>query len=314
MSEVKLFYHKDNTIRVSRSIEFLKTTPIKNFLWIDLNNVDEEIENELEEYLKIYIQEEEEMIEIEMSSRYIETADSLVVNMNFILNNFEREPISFILKNNILITVRSGELASFHETITKLFANPKNYPTGYHVFIALLETRVEMDADMVERMTQQITSLSNNMTMKQANEELLLEIKDLQEKTMLLRENIIDKQRAVSNMLKSELIPRELSARLTILVKDINSLIEHIRFGFDRLDYLQDTFLAYVNVEQNKIIKMFTVISVIFMPPTLIASIYGMNFRSMPELDWEFGYLLSLFVMILSVAIILVIFKRKKWL
>ncbi len=314
MSEVKLFYHKDNTIRVSRSIEFLKTTPIKNFLWIDLNNVDEEIENELEEYLKIYIQEEEEMIEIEMSSRYIETADSLVVNMNFILNNFEREPISFILKNNILITVRSEELASFHETITKLFANPKNYPTGYHVFIALLETRVEMDADMVERMTQQITSLSNNMTMKQANEELLLEIKDLQEKTMLLRENIIDKQRAVSNMLKSELIPRELSARLTILVKDINSLIEHIRFGFDRLDYLQDTFLAYVNVEQNKIIKMFTVISVIFMPPTLIASIYGMNFRSMPELDWEFGYLLSLFVMILSVAIILVIFKRKKWL
>lgn len=314
MSEVKLYYHKDNTIRVSRSIEFLKVTPIKNFLWIDLNNVDEEIENELEEYLKIYIQEEEEMIEIEMSSRYMETSDSLVVNMNFILNNFEREPVSFILKNNILITVRGEELTSFHETVTKLFANPKNYPTGYHVFIALLETRIEMDADMIERMTQQITSLSNNMTMKQANEELLLEIKDLQEKTMQLRENIIDKQRAVSNMLKSELIPRELSARLTILVKDINSLIEHIRFGFDRLDYLQDTFLAYVNVEQNKIIKMFTVISVIFMPPTLIASIYGMNFHTMPELEWEHGYLLSLFVMILSVAIILVIFKRKRWL
>lgn len=249
-----------------------------------------------------------------MSSRYMETSDSLVVNMNFILNNFEREPVSFILKNNILITVRGEELTSFHETVTKLFANPKNYPTGYHVFIALLETRIEMDADMIERMTQQITSLSNNMTMKQANEELLLEIKDLQEKTMQLRENIIDKQRAVSNMLKSELIPRELSARLTILVKDINSLIEHIRFGFDRLDYLQDTFLAYVNVEQNKIIKMFTVISVIFMPPTLIASIYGMNFHTMPELEWEHGYLLSLFVMILSVAIILVIFKRKRWL
>lgn len=314
MSDVKLFYHKDNSIRISRSIEFLKVTPIKNFLWIDLNNVDEVIETELEEYLKIYIQEEEEMIEIEMSSRYMETSDSLVVNMNFILNNFEREPVSFILKNNILITVRSEELTSFHETVTKLFASPKNYPTGYHVFWALLETRVEMDADMVERLTQQITSLSNNMTLKQANEELLLEIKDLQEKTMLLRENIIDKQRAVSNMLKSELMPKDLHGRLTILVKDINSLIEHIRFSFDRLDYLQDTFLAYVNVEQNKIIKMFTVISVIFMPPTLIASIYGMNFQIMPELEWEYGYLLSIGVMILSVLIILVFFRRKKWL
>lgn len=171
-----------------------------------------------------------------------------------------------------------------------------------------------MDADMVERMTQQITSLSNSISIKEANEELLLEIKDLQEKTMILRENIIDKQRAVSNMLKSELIPRELHGRLTILVKDINSLIEHIRFSFDRLDYLQDTFLAYVNVEQNKIIKMFTVISVIFMPPTLIASIYGMNFKIMPELDWKYGYLISIGIMITSVAVILILFKKKKWL
>lgn len=314
MSEVKLFYHKENTIRISRSLEFLKTTPIKNFLWIDLNNVDEEIEEELEDYLKIYIQEEEEMIEIEMSSRYTETADTLVVNMNFILGNYEREPVSFILKNNILVTVRGEELQSFHETVTKLFANPRNYPTGYHVFVALLETRIEIDADMIERLTQQITSLSNSISGKEANEKLLMEIKDLQEKTMSLRENVIDKQRAVTNMLKSELIPRELQGRLTILVKDINSLLEHTRFCFDRLDYLQDTFLAYVNVEQNKIIKMFTVISVIFMPPTLIASVYGMNFSLMPELKWKYGYLLSIGVMVFSVVSILLYFKRKKWL
>ena len=172
MSEVKLFYHKDNVIRMSRSIEFLKATPIKDFLWIDLNNVDEEIESELEDYLKIYIQEEEEMVEIEMSSRYMETADSLVVNSNFLLGTFEREPVSFIIKNNILITVRSEDLSSFHETIKKISANPKMYPTGYHVFVAILETRVELDADMIERMTQQITSLSNSISIKEADEEL----------------------------------------------------------------------------------------------------------------------------------------------
>ncbi len=313
MSEVKLFYHKDNAIRMSRSIEFLKTTPIQNFLWIDLNNVDEEIEYELEDYLKIYIQEEEEMVEIEMSSRYMETSDSLVVNSNFLLSNFEREPVSFILKNNLLISVRSEDLNSFHETIKKISANPKNYPTGYHVFVAILETRIELDADMVEDMTQEITALSNSISLQEADEELLMEIKNLQEKTMLLRENIIDKQRAVSSMLRSEIIPKELHARITILIKDINSLLEHIRFSFDRLDYLQDAFLGFVNIEQNRIIKMFTVISVIFMPPTLIASIYGMNFP-IPELKWAHGYMFSIILMVVAVGIILFYFKKKKWL
>jgi magnesium transporter len=314
MSEVKLYYHKDNVIRISRSIEFLKTNPIKNFLWIDLNDVDEEIENELEDYLKIYIQEEEEMIEIEMSSRYMETADSLVVNSNFLLPNFEREPVSFILKNNILITVRGENLKSFQETVKKISANPKYYPTGYHVFVGILETRVEVDADMIEEMTQRITVLSNSISIQEADEDLLMEIKDLQEKTMMLRENIIDKQRAVSSMLKSELIPSELHAKLTIIVKDINSLLEHVRFSFDRLEYLQDTFLGFVNIEQNKIIKIFTIISVIFMPPTLIASIYGMNFRKLPELEWEYGYYVSIGLMVCSSLAIIIYFKRKKWL
>lgn len=314
MSEIRLFYLKDNVIRVSRSIEFLKTNPIKNFLWIDLNDVDEEVESELEDYLKIYIQEEEEMIEIEMSSRYIETADSLVVNLNFLRPNFEKELVSFILKNNILITVRDQELTSFRETVKKISANPKNYTSGHHAFVALLETRVEVDADMIEEMTLRITDLSNSLTMEEANEEVLMEIKDLQEKTMMLRENIIEKQRAVSSMLKSELVPQELNAKLSIIIKDINSLLEHIKFSFDRLDYLQDTFLGFVNIEQNKIIKMFTVISVIFMPPTLIASIYGMNFELMPELHWEYGYIIAIVLMFVSSAGILVYFRRKKWL
>ncbi len=314
MAEIKLFYHKDGIVRLSRSLEFLKSNPIHNFLWIDLNDVDEEVENELEDFLKIYIQEEEEMIEIEMSSRYIETNDTLVVNSNFLLSNFETDPVSFILKNNILVTVRAEELISFHETVKKISANPKNYPTGAHVLVALLETRVEFDADMIENMTQKITQLSNSLTLQEADEELLTEIKNLQEKTMMLRENIIDKQRVVSSMLRSEFISLELQPKLTIIIKDINSLVEHIKFSFDRLDYLQDTFLGYVNIEQNKIIKIFTIVSVIFMPPTLIASIYGMNFDFMPELDNKWGYPLAIALMVLSSLFILYYFKKRKWL
>ena len=131
---------------------------------------------------------------------------------------------------------------------------------------------------------------------------------------MLLRENIIDKQRTVSGMLRSEFIPNELQPKLTIIIKDINSLVEHIKFSFDRLDYLQDTFLGYVNIEQNKIIKIFTIVSVIFMPPTLIASIYGMNFTFMPEIDKKWGYPLAILFMVLSSLFILYYFKKRKWL
>jgi magnesium transporter len=312
MSEFKLFYHKDGMIKISRSLEFLKKTPTDQFLWIDLNDVDEEVEAQLEDFLKIYIQEEEEMIEIETSSRYIETRDTLVVNANFLLKTYDKNPVSFILKNNILISVRGEDLDSFTETVKKIFANPENYPTGYHVFLSLFETRVEFDADMIENITQAITLLSNSI--QDADEDVLLEIKNLQEKTMMFRENIIDKQRAVSNMLRSNLIPDDLRPKLTILIKDINSLLEHIRFSFDRLDYLQDTFLGLINIEQNKIIKIFTIISVIFMPPTLIASIYGMNFGILPELHWKWGYPFSLFLMIVSVSAFLFYFKKKKYL
>jgi magnesium transporter len=313
MSEFKLFYHKDGAIKINRSIEFLKKTPTDEFLWIDLNDVDERIESQLEDFLKIYIQEEEEMIEIETSSRYIETRDTLVVNANFLMDNYEKSPVSFILKNNILVSSRGDELSSFTETVKKVFANPENYPTGFHVFLTLLETRIEFDADMIEDITREITQLSDSI--READADALLQIKNLQEKTMLFRENIIDKQRAVSNMLRSTLIPNDLHPKLTIMIKDVNSLLEHIKFSFDRLDYLQDTFLGLLNIEQNKIIKIFTIVSVVFMPPTLIASIYGMNFPAMPELGWGVGgYAFSLALMVASVIFILIFFKRKKYL
>jgi magnesium transporter len=178
----------------------------------------------------------------------------------------------------------------------------------------LFETRVEFDADMIEDMTQKITQLSNSLSLQEADEDLLSEIKNLQEKTMMLRENIIDKQRTVSSMLRSDFISQELQPKLSMIIKDINSLVEHIKFSFDRLDYLQDTFLGYVNIDQNKIIKIFTIVSVIFMPPTLIASIYGMNFRFMPELDEKWGYPAAIVLMVLSVAIILYYFRKRKWL
>ena len=313
MSELRIFYKDQEKIKVARTISTLKQIDKKDIIWIDLLDVSDKTEDTLEGFLKIDIQEDEEMEEIEMSSRYIQTDDSIVANSNFLKENFEVEPVNFILKNNILVTIRDADLGSFNETMKKMFVNTRSFPTGYHVLVALMETRVEKDADLIEDTTDFITTLSTKINSNDyVDEEVLIQIKDLQEKVTVIRQNIMDKQRVISNLMKCDLIPDELQVRLTMIIKDINSLFDYTRFGFDRLDYLQDTFLGLVNIEQNRIIKMFTVINIIFLPPTLIGSLYGMNFDFMPELHWQYGYLWALGLMVLSVVGILLIFKLKK--
>ena len=316
MSELRIFYKENEKIRIARQLDILKEIDKKDIIWIDLVDVKEEVENELEQFLKIYIQEDEEIEEIEMSSRYIQTDDSIVANANFLLDSYDVEPVSFIIKNDILVSVRDVDLQSFNDTVKKMFVNTRNFPTGYHVLVALMETRVEFDADMIEDTPDKITKLSETITKAsdKVDEDVLIQIKDLQEKVTIIRQNIMEKQRVISNILKCDFFPDDLQPRLTMIIKDINSLFEYTKFGFDRLDYLQDTFLGLVNIEQNKIIKIFTVVNVIFLPPTLIASMYGMNFDFMPELHWQLGYLFSVGLMIACTLIVLLIFKLKKWL
>ncbi|GAB1416670.1 magnesium/cobalt transporter CorA [Paludibacter sp.] len=315
MAELRLFYQEEGKLKISKTIDILKRVNLKDMIWIDLIDVSDAIESELEQFLKIYIQEDEEIEEIELSSRYIQTEDSIVANSNFLQDNFQMQPVSFILKNGILVSVRDTELKTFNDTVKKIYADSKNFMTGYHVLVALLETRVEYDADMIEYITDEITNLSKTLnTEDDLSQDILMSIKDLQEKVMIIRQNIVDKQRVVSNMLKSNLFPHELLPKLTMVIKDINSLFEYTRFGFDRLDYLQDTFLGLVNIQQNRIVKIFTVVSVIFMPPTLVASIYGMNFKHMPEFEWKYGYPFSIFIMLLFSIVVLIFFRRKKWL
>jgi magnesium transporter len=186
------------------------------------------------------------------------------------------------------------------------------YITGYHLLISILENRIDLDADMIEGIAKEITQLTRKVVINQVEKETLVYLSQLQENIMIIRANITDKQRTLSSILKSNLFPSDIQAKVTVMINDVNSLLNHTDFGFERLEYLQNTVLGLINVEQNKIIKIFTITSVVFMPPTLIASIYGMNFNIMPETHWRFGYLFSIILMILSVGITLYIFKRKK--
>ena len=315
MAELKIYYKDNERIRVARTIAALRELDKKDIIWIDLIDVSDTTEETLEGFLKIDIQEDEEMEEIEMSSRYIQTDDSIVANSNFLHSNFDVEPVNFIVKNSILVTSHDNPLGSFAETVKRLMVNSRNFTTGYHVLVALMETRVERDADMIEDLTDKITELSTSINATdKVDQNVLLHIVDLQEKVTIVRQNIMDKQRVISNFLKCDLFPDDLQPRLTMVIKDINSLFDYTKFGFDRLDYLQDTFLGMVNIEQNNIIKIFTLVNIIFLPPTLVASIYGMNFNFMPELNWQHGYLFSLVLMIVFTLLVIGIFKWKKWL
>jgi magnesium transporter len=174
---------------------------------------------------------------------------------------------------------------------------------------------VDNDADLLEGLAKQVAGLSKELSFsKNPNETIILEINRMQELTMELRQNAVDKQRVLSAILKSREFEGEDYERLRIVIKDINSLIDHTNFNFERLEYLQNTFLGLINIEQNKIIKIFTVASVIFMPPTLIASIYGMNFEFIDAFKWEYGFAFSVGLMALSSLGTLYFFRRRKWL
>ena len=130
---------------------------------------------------------------------------------------------------------------------------------------------------------------------------------------MMVRENIVDKQRMISSVLKSEKTPDEINDKLSGLLKDISSLINHTDFNFERLEYLQNTVLGLINVEQNKIMKIFTLVSLLLMPPTLVASIYGMNVQ-LPLLGGIWDFIMIMALMLALVLVVIIIFRRRKML
>ncbi len=315
---VNILVKENDRLLTVADLNALPTFPIQNIIWVDLFCPDKDEKETVEEFFQVRMRTRQELEEIESSSRYFETEDFIIANSNFLIQKDEEyinEPVSFIFRGNTLISNRHHELKSFTDTIRKVDLFPRLIHTGPSVFLMLFETRIDMDADMIEGIARDIALISKRITLsKSMDEDLILKITRFQEAAMLIRENIVDKQRVISALLKSDFFPKESYEKLRIIIKDIGSLLDHTSFSFERLEYLQNTFLGLVNIEQNKIIKLFTVATVVLMPPTLIASIYGMNFHSIPELGWTFGYPLAIFLMILSSLSALYLFRKKKWL
>ncbi|PWJ59511.1 magnesium transporter [Dyadobacter jejuensis] len=312
---VRIFYKDGRMVRKEDNLRALGQ--VKNLLWVDLQSPSMEEEEWVESQCEISFQTPQEIVEIESSSRFFEQNDTINANSNFLRidkDSYETYPVSFLLHQGVLFTYRRGDSQTFADTVKKMKVSPHTFQSGVDFMLMLLETRIEADADSLEAISKDISTISKSLAHEQkARQEVLIRISGLQEITMMLRETSIDKQRVLSGVLRSLNFPENRKEHLRIILKDINSLLEYTTFNFERLEYLQNTFMGLINLEQSQVIKIFTVVTIIFMPPTLIAGIFGMNYQRLPTSNSPYGFWISLLLMIGSSLTVLWFFRRKRW-
>lgn len=308
---LSIFYKDKTQVQLSNTYEDFSTIRKEDVIWIDLFSPTGDEKRATEQFVGTTIQSRAQAEEIESSSRFSETEYAIFANTNFVMpgpEEYSMETVSFILTGNVLTTLRECPLKSFTDLQRRLLAYPKTYHSGAVVFVSILEQRVDLDADIVELISKEIAQYNKKVNLgEDINEEFLLDINQLQDNTMIVRENVVDKQRLISSLLKTDEFPHELHNKLNIILKDINSLINHTNFSFERLEYLQNTVIGIINLDQNKIMKVFTFVSLMLMPPTLVTGFFGMNVR--------FGWFISDFAWgwVVIVAFMLLVFGLTYW-
>jgi magnesium transporter len=299
-------------------VEQLPALDTDSLVWLDMISPGPDVLDAVEKFLKLDLPTRQESEEIEFSSRYWEDDTGIMINTSFLVKEDDlvrSETVSFILEHRWIVTIRFCELRTFTEFSRRLRLNPSAFHDGADILSGILGQRVDSDADLLEALSKEIVSVSRRDLASFEDPALFLEhVTTLEGANITIRENLTDKHRVLSSLLKSTKINENMKKEYSLMIKDINSLIISANFNFDRLDYLQDLFLNHMSIEQNKVIKIFTVMSVIFMPPTLIASIYGMNFRHLPELELAWGYPMALCLIVISAILPLYIFRKKGWL
>ena len=308
-------------------------------VWIDLVEPTANEESKVEGVLGIDIPTREELAEIEASSRLYQEDGAVFMTANLIRrgDNDEPEssPVTFILKENTLITVRYHHPQAFPAYVKRAMKPQSTALTGWGVLISLLEAVVDRAADHLERAGQIVDDTSKKTfgakrtlagvhkqnPRKGVNlQELIERIGEEGDFVSKMRESLVSIGRAVAFMQAVEDQARENKqvkenkARIKILQRDIVSLTDHATFLSGKISFLLDAVLGLISIEQNGIIKIFSVAAEVFLPPTLVASIYGMNFAFMPELQWQFGYPFAILLMIMSAVLPYYYFKGKGWL
>ena len=298
-------------------------------IWLDLEHPTREEERLVESYLGLEVPTREDMLEIEASSRVYREGDALFMTAILLAKTEttapEASPVSFILANGSLVTIRYCAPRAIQAFIARAQKTAGGYLTGETAMVGLLEGIVDRTADILERLGLEIEALTREVLEHQSHKpgrgrefrEILQNIGRHGDLNGKARESLVSLGRVLTFLtqgISASQHPKDLRGRLKTLGRDITSLTDHSSFLSNKSNFLLEATLGMINIEQNAIIKIFSVAAVVFLPPTLIASIYGMNFQFMPELDWRFGYPLALGLMVVSAVIPYWFFKRRGWL
>ncbi|MGI9280826.1 MAG: magnesium/cobalt transporter CorA [Endozoicomonas sp.] len=313
-------YHRDTEQYSITRIQTDMALP-ENTLWLDLVELEDSEDEWLKQECPGFIEDEDALYEIEASSRFFESETGFHIR-----SIFPHQAGQEFRSINVAFNLRDDQLVTLQDEPTALFRLMRNYLKLQHIkartpidiLIALFDAKVQFLADTLEEVYENLEATSQHALSDDNTDvdDLLKNITLQEDINGKVRLNLLDSQRCLRYILKNcrhKLDDGQIDQARDIL-RDIDSLTPHTGFLFDKINFLMDATMGFINLEQNNIIKIFSVAAVMFLPPTLIASIYGMNFKVMPELTTSWGYPLALVLMLTSALGTYLFFKRKGWL
>ncbi|MCK3658137.1 magnesium transporter CorA [Pasteurellaceae bacterium Pebbles2] len=294
---------------------------LNNAIWIDLIEPTSEERDTLQENLDQSLATFLELEDIEASARFFEDEDGLHLHSFFYCedeNDYaDLASVAFTIRDGRLFTLRDRELPAF-----RLYRMRSRYQrleecNAYEVLLDLIETKIEQLADVIETVYSELEKLSRVILegkQGKAFDEALGTLTEQEDTSSKVRLCLMDTQRALSFLVRKTRLPANQLEQAREILRDIESLQPHNESLFQKVNFLMQAAMGYINIEQNKIMKFFSVVSVMFLPATLVASTYGMNFEFMPELHFEYGYPMAIGMMIAAALTPYIYFKRKGWL
>ena len=312
-------YYKNNDIRKFGSINEIEYLPNNIFSIRFIGFVNSDLEA-ISEKFSLDLTSFSKGEDIEISSHYIESTDQLSLNFtipSYSFNNFfEEKDIYILIKNNIVFTFLSSEIEESLKQLTQYIYNFENtmFETYHQLFVFQIGVISDYYADIVELISKRIKDFfQKTLKSKQFKEKDLDYIAELRFNNLLIRESLSEFQRILLLLKKSDKKKDNIFQKVSEEIDDLTTIADYLQYNFNRLDDLNGNINSKIELEQNNIFKILTIITVCISLPTLIVGVYGMNFKYMPELNWAFGYPIIILILVLSFIFPLIYFKRKKW-
>ena len=299
-------------------------------IWVDLEDPTMEEKRWIKQHYGLSIPEDAMDEDIEESARFYEEDNGeLHIRSDFLVADFDdpsTERVAFILNQNnpelrsfnILFSIHDDTVPAFRLIRMRARRMPGLITDAKELLLKLFDADVEYSADTLEEIHLALEKASDQVLKGDVTDdvagEVLGTIARQEDLNGRIRRNATDTRRAVSFMMRSRMLTAEQFEEARQIMRDIDSLDSHTTFLFDKINFLMDATVGFININQNKIIKLFSVASVALLPPTLVASLYGMNFKFMPELEWKFGYAWAIVLMIASALLPMWYFRRRGWL